>query len=255
MAALDDTRAVYQTLIDWLAERDFYAGDVTVDDIGAAQWRRADALARLAGAGPHAVLELGAGGGYTAAALAERGHHVTAVEWIPQAAESIRRWAEAVRFGSLRALEGDFYELPLAERFDVVCYFDGFGIGTDDDQRRLLRRIAGWLEPDGCALIDVMTPWYWAARAGEEDEFAGLRGRFGFDGDACALRYRQWPPDHEDEAVTQVIRCYSPADLRLLLEGTGLRLATFEPYESERYARAAPLAKAMIYLAQLVPAS
>ncbi|MEX2230313.1 MAG: hypothetical protein WEB13_11825, partial [Dehalococcoidia bacterium] len=71
MAALDDTRAVYQTLIDWLAARDFYTGDVTVDDIGAAQWRRADALARLAGAGPHAVLELGAGGGYTAAPHAQ----------------------------------------------------------------------------------------------------------------------------------------------------------------------------------------
>ena len=252
---MNEPRAVYQTLINWLVERDLSPAAVTTDDIGASQWRRADALARLAGPGPHTVLELGAGGGYTAAALAERGHAVTAVEWIAEAASSIRLWTDTVRSGSLRAIEGDFYELPLEERFDVVCYFDGFGIGNDGDQRRLLRRIAGWLEPDGCALIDVMTPWYWAAQAGREDEYDGIRGRFEFDGDGCALRYHQWPPDREDEAVMQVIRCYSPADLRLLLEGTGLRLAGLESYESERYARSVPLAKAMIYLAKLVPAS
>ena len=251
---MQQTRDVYQTVIGWLVERDFYGGDVTVEDIAAPHWRRADALARLAGAGPLTVLELGAGGGFTAAAFAERGHHVTAVEWIPQAAERIRLWATRVRQGSMRTLEADFYDVTLDERFDAVCYFDGFGLGSDADQRRLLGRIRDWLAPGGCALIDVMTPWYWAARIGEEDEFGGLRGRFDFDGDACALRYTQWPPGQEDEAVTQVIRCYSPADLRLLLEGSGLRLAGFESYESERYARVVPLAKAMIYLAKLVPA-
>jgi hypothetical protein len=48
-----------------------------------------------------------------------------------------------VSVGSLRAIEGDFYETEPPGKFDVVAYFDGFGIGTDEDQRRLLRRIVG----------------------------------------------------------------------------------------------------------------
>lgn len=33
-----------------------------------------------------------------------------------------------------------------------------------------------------------------------------------------------WEAGHEDAAITQLIRCYSPADLSLLLDGTGLTL-------------------------------
>ncbi len=60
-----------------------------------------------------------------------------------------------------------------------------------------------------------------------------------------------WQVGQESRSVTQGERCYSPADLRLLFEGTGLRLEAFEPFNNHRYERTVPLAEAMLYLACL----
>jgi len=46
---------------------------------------------------------------------------------------------------------------------------------------------------------------------------------------------QMWRVGHEDDAVTQSHRCYSPSDLRLLLEGTGLSLVDVEPFTDEGY--------------------
>jgi SAM-dependent methyltransferase len=213
-----------------------------------------DAIRRLVGNGPKRILELGPGTGTTAAALAHAGHDVVAIELQRMLAEYIAELADDVEHGSLRAIAGDFYEVDPGGPFDVVGYFDGFGIGTDDDQRRLLGRVAGWLSSDGCALIDILTPWYWAKAAGNEEEFpegTGIRYRDGFDGEGSRMTEEMWREGHEEEAFSQTLRCYAPADLRLLLEGTGLTLAALEPYEDQWYSEPCPLEDAMLYLAKL----
>lgn len=121
----------------------------------------------------------------------------------------------------------------------------------------LLRRIHGWLAPGGCALIEVYTPWYWAAAAGREQHFGdGSARRYGFDADASRMLDRWWPEGREAEAVTQSLRAYSPADLRLLLEGTGLVMGRIEEGgawdETTRVWRErAPLEAALSYVARL----
>ena len=35
----------------------------------------------------------------------------------------------------------DFYKINFEEKFDVVSYLDGFGVGTDDEQLILFKRI------------------------------------------------------------------------------------------------------------------
>jgi SAM-dependent methyltransferase len=232
-----------------------YTGDMADDGI-----RRAASIARLAGAGRKRVLELGAGGGRAAAATADLGHDVVAVELVPTAAEHARRLAEREREGSLSVIRGDFYEVEPGGGFDVVCYWDGFGVGSDADQRRLLRRVRGWLAAGGCALLDVNTPWYWAGAAGRELRWGEAARRYGFDADGCRLLDRWWSVGAEGGAVTQSLRCYSPADLRLLLEGTGLVLDSLEPggavdARSGRFIERVPPGRAMQYLAKLVPAS
>jgi SAM-dependent methyltransferase len=221
--------------------------------------RRAAAVDRLAGAGRKRVLELGAGGGQAAAAAADLGHDVVAVELVPAAAAHARRLAEQRRAGSLTVVCGDFYAVEPGGPFDVVCYWDGFGLGADADQRRLLRRVRGWLAAGGCALLDVNTPWYWAGAAGRELRYGAVARRYGFDAAGCRLLDRWWRVGAEGEAVTQSLRCYSPADLRLLLEGTGLALAAVEPGgavedDGGRFVDRVPLGRAMQYLAKLVPA-
>jgi len=160
--------------------------------------------------------------------------------------------AREVEGGSLQVVTGDFYAEDIAGPFGVVCYFDGFGIGTDADHQRLLQRIQRWLSPGGCALIDVFAPWYWAGRAGTIEEFptgSGVYYEDGFDAHGCRMIERMWKDSDEDRSVNQSLRCYSPADLSLLLEKTGLALRTIEPYTDETYGRAAPLVDAMLYLA------
>jgi hypothetical protein len=100
----------------------------------------------------------------------------------------------------------------------------------------------------------VFAPWYWAKAADGTDEFpegSGIRYRDRFDADGSRLVEEMWREGHEAEVVSQSLRCYAPADMRLLVEGTGLRLATIEPYSDESYARACPLDDAMLYLARL----
>ena len=210
-----------------------------------------DALERLAGPGPHRVLELGPGGGGVSAAMAAAGHTVTAIEIVDEAAEHAAWWASQLPAGRMTVIHGDFYEVDPGGTFDVGCYFDGFGIGTDEQQRVLLRRIRSWLEPHGTFLVDVHVPWYWSAKAGSSYSFGDVEGTFSFDAEGCRMVADAWPIGDEQQRVTQTIRCYSPADLELLLEGTGLVLDTFEPYDNEDYDNAVPLTDAMLYLARI----
>ncbi len=78
---------------------------------------------------------------------------------------------------------------------------------------------------------------------------------YGFDGEGCRWIDRWWL-ENGGEAIEQSLRCYSPADLRLLLEGTGLALVDVKAggmmdYKSGRYVEAAPLEQAMWYVAIL----
>ena len=218
--------------MDWV--RDFYSttgswwgraeAKVTERD-----HRRVRLLHEHVGAGAMRVLELGAGYGTTAAAMAQAGHQVTAVEISDRA-----DFAEA----GLDLRKEDFYQVQLPREFDVVCYWNGFGVGSDADQRRLLRRIAGeWLRPGGTALIDVSNPFVWASWDGDEehrhpDPAAGyeheLRERITFDPVTCTATDTWWPAANPEQQISQVLRCYTPADLALLLEGTGLELTRID---------------------------
>ena len=231
---------------------DVYSGDVQEH-----HGKQAATIERLVGPGLMRVLELGAGGGHIAAATAALGHRVIAIEIVPAAARHAQHLATRLPNDSLTVIQADFYAVQLSECFNVVCYWDGFGIGTDIDQRRLLARIRHWLVPGGCALIDILTPWYWAATTGQEMCFGEVTRCYDFDADGCRMLDRWWPTGDEEQAITQSLRCYAPADLRLLLQGTGLRLAAVEAggamdYTTFRYHERVPLHHAMGYTAKLL---
>jgi SAM-dependent methyltransferase len=131
--------------------------------------RRVARLHEHAGAHPQRVLELGSGYGTTAAVTAQAGHSVTAIE-ISDRVGFAADFAEDVGPGTLTVLKDDFYAVRLEGRFDVVCYWNGFGVGSDADQRRLLDRLATqWLRPGGVALIDVFNPFVWARWDGDTE--------------------------------------------------------------------------------------
>jgi len=225
---------------DWV--RDFYtqAGIWWGKDPQAAgtHTERVQCIECLCGPAPRRILDLGCGPGRTVAALAEAGHNVVGVELNPTDASYARELLKTPHQGEVTFLEADFYNVEIAGPFDVVTCWQVFGIGSDADQRRLLRRIAlEWLAPEGSALLDVYNPAGPARDHGKEWRLAPLRGVPGsvemFERchyDAVQGRWiDEWQPTANPEnALAQTLRCYTPADLLLLLEGTGLHLKSIE---------------------------
>jgi len=190
-------------------------------------------LHRHAGAGPARVLGPGAGHGTTGTGAAQAGHAVTAVE-ISDRVDFASRLTPDVAPGDLTIIKDDFFSVELPGQYDIVCYWDGFGVGSDADQRRLLRRIAAqWLRPGGTALIDVYNPFVWARWHGDEEHRTPdpdrgyaheLFERTTFDPVPRTATDTWWEAGRPDDRISQTLRCYTPADLALLLSGTTLQL-------------------------------
>ncbi|QHE50989.1 cyclopropane-fatty-acyl-phospholipid synthase family protein [Pontibacillus sp. HMF3514] len=204
------------------------------------------------------ILELGAGSGQFAVAAAKRGYKVTVIELVPKAINLMKKLAsEHGVENNLHIIEGNFYKVDVQGPFDVVCYWDGFGIGSDEDQQRLLNRVSQWLKSDGMALIDIYTPWYWAKVAGEEMKLGHIARRYNFDPVGCKMVDTWWHKNEPESKVTQYLRCYSPADLNLLLKESDLHLDKIQvggemDYESREFIPETILERAMSYLAKLV---
>lgn len=161
------------------------------------------------------------------------GRGVTGVE-LTDRADRAKVHVDLLAAQRLQIVRGDFYTVDLDGRFDVVVYWNGFGVGSDADQRRLLARIATeWLGPDGTALIDVFNPLVWASWDGQIERLHPgpgrgyhheLMQRVAFDPVTSTAVDTWWDTSEPDRTISQRLRCYSPADLRLLLEGTGMTL-------------------------------
>lgn len=196
--------------------------------------RRVQILQSMCGSAK-TVLELGSGYGNTAAVTADAGFEVVANE-LSERIEFSKKFAEQELKGPLKFIKGDFYTTDLGGPYDAVVYWNGFGIGSDEDQRKLLLRIANeWLSPSGKALIDIGNPFVRASWSGDE-EHKDAKPELGYehtieartDYDPIHNRFIDtwWEEGNESEKLTQTLRNYSPADLQLLLEGTGLELET-----------------------------
>ena len=95
---------------------------------------RLNILKRIHGSQPETVLELGSSYGNAASVMAEAGIHVTAIE-ISDRADFAKQYSNKKYPGSLKILKEDFYKVQLPIKFDAICYWNGFGIGSDEDQR------------------------------------------------------------------------------------------------------------------------
>jgi SAM-dependent methyltransferase len=182
---------------------------------------RAACVDRIPG-GPHRVLELGAGYGGSAAATADLGHTVVAVERSSRRAWLARRHEQRRRDGDLTILEADFLTISLTGTFDVIVYWSGFGAGDDSCHELLLTRIHDWLAPGGLGLIDVFNPAWWAAADAEERPMAGLRRRLGFEPVSKRFTVTCWPEGRPDAVSVESVRCYSPGEVAALLSRAAL---------------------------------
>lgn len=232
-----------------------YFRNISQGDLDRVLW-----INRLTGMKGVRILELGAGGGQFSVTAYQLDHKVTAVEIEPDFVEHIRNLLKHRNPENLTILTADFYSLELEGVFDLICYWDGFGVGSDSDQRRLLEKISTWLTPDGSVFLEIFTPWFWASQAvGVKFPIGDAIREYGFDAARCAVTDTWFLKDNPSIKTTQRLRCYSPADLAMLLEGSGLTILEnfpggFLDYSTGSYIPEVPLHQAMSYITRLVHA-
>ncbi|MBB4825431.1 cyclopropane fatty-acyl-phospholipid synthase-like methyltransferase [Sporosarcina luteola] len=208
----------YQKQFEWL---DSNLEDKMKDDIE----RQVDGVKEQIGRPFETMLEIGAGWGILARGLSKRGVKMTTLELVPE----LVAFAKSRSPKTIEIHQGDFYTYELQEQFDVVGYFDGFGIGTDEDQLFLLERIASWMKEDGCALIDIYQPTHWQRAAGQEMKFERACRRYEFDEANSRMLDTWWPIDKPAEAVTQSLRCYTIVEITDLCKLAGLQITGIFP--------------------------
>src|SRR5699024_2669778 len=133
-------------------------------DLSTLDIKAAEQIMEQAGGAFHSVLELGAGNGQLARSLATFEKDITTIELVRELVEFAREFQTE----NVTSFCGSFYDIELPKTFDLILYMDGFGVGTDDDQLRLLKRIHNWLAEDGTALIDIYQPYYWKRVIGQK---------------------------------------------------------------------------------------
>ncbi|WZY00684.1 class I SAM-dependent methyltransferase [Bacillus sp. FSL W7-1360] len=248
---MDWTKTFYKQQLEWSR-----ADSTLNNEIHLLHQERVDIIARLIPTATH-ILELGGGNGQFAVAAAKRGYRVTMIDIVPELITQAKQLASEHHVRSqIQFVTGSFYNVDLPDRYDAVCYWDGFGIGSDKDQQHLLSRIDNWLTDQGTALIDIYTPWYWAQAHGQTMQFGEIKRQYTFDAVTCCMIDTWTHVDEENNAVKQTLRCYSPADLALLLDETTLQLKDCEPggkfdYIHSKWHPSVPLHEAMTFLAVL----
>lgn len=184
------------------------------------------------------ILDLGAGNGGKSAAMADLGHNVIAIEYAEVRAKHAMELAQNISKGSLSIVCDDFYTYDFDKKFDLVTYWDGFGIGSDTDQRTILNRISReWLKEDGILLMDVYCPYGPLGQSDTEEELSKLPDvpesvdmirKVQFD-----FMHSRWidtwqPKNNPKASMSQDLRCYTPEDFKLLLSGTNLKIVKIE---------------------------
>ncbi len=230
-----------------------YFRDISQGDLDRVLW-----INRLTGMRGVRILELGAGGGQFSVSACQLNHKVTAIEIESDFVEHMRNLSKHRNPQNLTMINADFNTVELEGVFDLICYWDGFGIGSDSEQRQLLEKISSWLTPDGSVFLEIFTPWFWAGQAaGVTFPIGAAMREYGFDAAKCALTDTWWLKEKPSVKTTQQLRCYSPADLALLLEGSGLTILEsfpggFVDYGSGTYITEVPLHQAMSYITRLI---
>ena len=215
-----------------------------------------DTMLERIGERPNSALELGCGVGLAAINLSKLGVEVTAIDFEPTvhqiALENKAKYEAGVNF-----LREDFYQFDAASQFDLVYYLDGFGIGEDADQLKLLEKIKEWLTPEGQAYIEVYNPNHWRKADGVTLPLVeDVSHHYRFD-EAAHEMIDIWKREGSEVAYTQRLKCYLPEDFEQLVKRAGFEVVALYPegrmdYETMQYHPQASLGDCLSYSAVIV---
>lgn len=213
--------------------------------------QEAEAIQEQIGKQYETVLELGAGYGKLANAIAALDKNVTTIEL----ADKIVKYALQEAHPNVKAICADFYTIRLNKKFDVVLYIDGFGVGSEQDQVHILKRIYNWLDINGIALIDIYQPLYWIKVNGIEMQPTSdptVRRQYGYNKDTQSMTDTWWSVEDAEDKYTQILACYTPEQIEILCQKAGLQIVGYFPggamdYNTWTYQEVASLENCLSY--------
>ncbi|MFJ8455551.1 class I SAM-dependent methyltransferase [Bacillus paramycoides] len=194
------------------------------------------------------MLELGAGNGGFARAMSKLHVRMTTVELVSE----LVSFAKEHSSSDIAIHCGDFYQINFEEKFDVVSYLDGFGVGTNDEQLFLLKRINDWMKDDGCALIDIYQPLYWKKASGREMPIGSAMRKYEYDSENERMLDHWWETVSSNDIVTQSLRCYTLDEISNLCAEARLKIVGIFPggaydFEERKYKEQASLNECLSY--------
>lgn len=196
------------------------------------------------------LLELGGGfGAFTKLAI-NKGYHVTMIELVAFACEKAKSLFE----NSTKNLEiicGDFYTIKYRQKFEAVCYWDGFGIGKDEDQIQLLHLIYRSLKKDGLFFVDVYNPLYWSRFEKFKLALANGEREYSYQHQEN-LMIDCWTDQQTKQKACQYLKCYSPENFEQLILNIGFEIIDLIPsgyvdYENKTWHETTEVSKSLSY--------
>lgn len=178
---------------------------------------------------PMQVLDLACGFGRIANRLAQRGFRVTGVEWLGGFLEVAQQEADQMR-GKPTYVQGDMRQIGYDGQFNrVLMMFNSFGYFTDEENLRVMQRVAQALKPGGRLGFDVIHRdgmlSHFQSDAVLEKDGDWLINRFSFDvwtgrllNDRVVIR--EGKQTHKPFSI----RLYGLTEMRELLQKAGLEL-------------------------------
>ncbi len=169
------------------------------------------------------VLDIGCGTGRHAVSLAARGIAMTGLDISSGQLAEARKKA-ALAGVTVRFIQADAADFTLPEQFDAaICLCEGaFGLlSVDDDplthERAILRNLAAALKPGAPLLMTVRNAFEIVRHYTDADVAAGNFDPYTL---TRVVRLGEWYPGF-DPAIKVKEKCFTPVELRLLLENAG----------------------------------
>lgn len=220
-------------------------------DLSTPYLRHSEEIIEQVGKPFETVLELGAGNGLLARGLSTFDKSITTIELVLEMVE----FAKQFETPNVTSLCGSFYDIDLTDKFDVLLYIDGFGVGTDQEQLTLLKRMNRWLNEDGVGLIDIYQPKYWKKISGQIMKPLGnptVEREYGYDVMNNRMTDTWWETTNPSKKYTQSLKCYTPDEIYKLCQEVNLEVIAYYPggamdYENWQFNEVASLSDCLSY--------
>lgn len=197
-------------------------------------------------------LEIGSGAGFEAGVFAAMGYQVDAVELD---SELVRFAENRLQRQALRpsVICADFLSHPFSERYDLIYYLDGFGVGDQADQEAFLARIGRLLKgSSSAAYIEIYNKRYWKKARGVTMKLMGTVQRsYSFEDDGNVMVDRWWDSETGESSeqrlcsydLDEVVRMSRRAGLDVVKAIAGGRM----DYQEMRWSDSAGLDDCMAF--------